>query len=90
MKLNKEEEINLVILCSRDNDSLLAVYEIQNNPKQKSFLITTERQREKIKTFFTDQIIINYEFDNSKKIYRNIGLEMLFLHIFEVVQELSI
>ncbi|WP_027063304.1 hypothetical protein [Mesoplasma seiffertii] len=89
MKPNKADEINLVLLCSRDNESLIRVFKAQNNPEQQSFLVTTERQKEKMKMPFEEIMLIDYNFDKSKKVYRNLAIEMLFMYIFENIQELS-
>ncbi|WP_106078773.1 hypothetical protein [Mesoplasma coleopterae] len=86
---NKENEVNILIICSRDNETLLQVFNKENNEKQKSFLVTTERQREKVKINVFDEIIIDYKNDKSKNIFRNIAIEILFLHIYEKAQALS-
>ncbi|AUM62721.1 hypothetical protein [Spiroplasma monobiae] len=82
---NDVNDLNIIIICSADNDSLLKVWNSTREEGQKSFLIASERQRFKIDEKFEAEMILNYDFNSSKMIYRNIILELLFLHIFEKI-----
>ncbi|ALD66478.1 MurR/RpiR family transcriptional regulator [Spiroplasma cantharicola] len=83
---NDENELEILIICSSNNNSIIKTYEDETNEKNKKFLITTASQDIQLDVDFTDKILINYQFDKSKSIYRNIALEMLFLHIFEHIK----
>ncbi|WP_339030880.1 hypothetical protein [Spiroplasma endosymbiont of Cantharis nigra] len=83
---NGEKEVEILIICSSNNGSLMRKYEKEANEKNNKFLITTNSQEIKLDIIFTDKMLINYQFDKSKSIYRNIALEMLFLYIYEYIQ----
>ncbi|ALD66473.1 MurR/RpiR family transcriptional regulator [Spiroplasma cantharicola] len=83
---NSENELEILIVCSSNNRSLLKIFECETNEENKRFLITTANQDIQLDINFTDKTLINYQLDKTKSIYRNIALEMLFLQIFECVQ----
>ncbi|ATZ21387.1 MurR/RpiR family transcriptional regulator [Mesoplasma tabanidae] len=86
LQKNRETDLNLIILCSRNNDELIKFFEKQIHPSNQTFLIISEQQRHKISGDFTDEVIIDYQDSIPRGIYRNLALECLFMHILQVIK----
>ncbi|WP_339034900.1 hypothetical protein [Spiroplasma endosymbiont of Cantharis rufa] len=82
----KDSEIlNLLIVCGKDNKTLIRDFEQFFDNKQKNYLIVSKIQQSKINLIFNNSLVIDYLNDDSKFIYRNMALNMLFLSIFQEI-----
>ncbi|AUB31692.1 hypothetical protein [Spiroplasma floricola] len=85
--LNKDfsdsQIVNILVVCGKDNKSLIRNFNSKFNKNQKNFLIVSKFQESIIKLKFDKSLVINYQYDDSKSIYRNIALSILFLTIFQ-------
>ncbi|ASZ08791.1 hypothetical protein CK556_00215 [Mesoplasma chauliocola] len=79
------EVVNIFIVCGKDNRTLVRELYLNFNKSENNFLIVSKIQQSKIDLNFSDSLVIDYNFDNSKSIYRNMALNILFLSIFQEI-----
>ncbi|ASZ09391.1 hypothetical protein CK556_03500 [Mesoplasma chauliocola] len=87
-KLNKQiDQLNIAFVSGHDSDFLIDCLNSlnKNNDQQnvKNFLFISERQKSKV-TYKLDGIIeLNFEFNNSHFVQRNVAVEMFILELYK-------
>ncbi|ALD66480.1 MurR/RpiR family transcriptional regulator [Spiroplasma cantharicola] len=84
-KKNNEKGFNLLILTGRDNDTLIDNFSKAYDENYTNFLISSDKQIDKLNFKFTKKMTVDYSLDNSQFSSREVVLHMLFFYIFKKI-----